>query len=195
QSDETNTLRSLFQLSYIPPNERDPARFRKLVSNRTEFNGEEFAKFCQKYPQLVHRLRTGMRRESLREQKRQFTCERPEDVVQFLADNQNLPSSYALDGAFTPPGRAWEEKPDELLPRREERYPVLPPKRAVKAPQLEFDPDALTSASPLTDDVDAYLASEAGYAYAQEPIPEPDKLPGSTKEITDRAPPPQPPNA
>ena len=28
QSDETNYHRSLFQLSLIPPNERDPARFR-----------------------------------------------------------------------------------------------------------------------------------------------------------------------
>jgi hypothetical protein len=187
QSDETNTLRSLFQLSTIPPNERDPSRFRK-DNDQTEVNAEEFARFCQKYPQLLHRLRTGLRRESQIEQRRQFTCDRPEDVVQFLADNRNLPCSYAVDPGktFTPPGGTWQEKPDELL-KPEDRYPVLPPPRTVKPPQHLFDPKALTSASALTDDVDAYLVSEAWYAYAQEPIPDPADLPGSTREITDRA--------
>ena len=54
---------------------------------RQGINWTEFEKFCRDHPQLVRRLREGIRRETTRDQRRQFTCERPEDVVQFLADN------------------------------------------------------------------------------------------------------------
>src|SRR5919198_922004 len=92
QSDDTNVLRSIFQLSYIPPNDRDPARFEKLNDKgQAVFNGQEFEQFCKDYPHLVRRLRIGMRRETEREQRRQFVCERPEDVVQFLKENKDLP--------------------------------------------------------------------------------------------------------
>src|SRR5262249_55924781 len=74
QSDETNYLRSLFQLSLIPPNERDPARFWKQTEKGPVFNWAEFEKFCREHPQLVRRLREGMHRETQRERKRQFTC-------------------------------------------------------------------------------------------------------------------------
>src|SRR5262249_6379166 len=53
KSDETNVLRSLFQLSMIPPNERDPARFYTETKAGPQFNWAEFEKFCQEHPQLV----------------------------------------------------------------------------------------------------------------------------------------------
>src|SRR5262249_59733412 len=97
QSDETNYLRSLFQLSLIPPNERDPARFWKQAEAGPEFNWAEFASFCEQHPQLARRLKEGIRRETAREKKKQFTCERPEQVVQFLEENYNVPSMYRVE--------------------------------------------------------------------------------------------------
>src|SRR5262245_30913199 len=88
-SDETNYIRSLLQLSCIPPNERDPARFwtRPDPESAPVFNWVEFEKFCKDHPQLVRRLHEGIYRDSTREKKRLFTCEKAEDVVQFLDDN------------------------------------------------------------------------------------------------------------
>jgi hypothetical protein len=58
QSDETNVLRSLSQLSMVPPNERDPARFwTKGEGNRLDINLNELEDFCKGHPQLARRLR------------------------------------------------------------------------------------------------------------------------------------------
>jgi hypothetical protein len=185
QSDETNVQRSLFQLTYIPPNERDPARFWKQGDKGPELNMTEFKAFCEKYPQLIRRLREGIHRERIQEKRRQFTCEKPADVVQFLEDNQQVPSLYRSD---PPPAnvpassRTWDRnKKDEFLPV-EQRFPALPPERDHK-----FDPASLTTASTLRDDTDANAAAQAWYAYAQEPLPEPGDLPGSSKPIENRA--------
>jgi hypothetical protein len=183
-SDETNTMRSLFQLSCIPPNERDPARFWKETANGRELNWAEFEQFCDKHPQLVRRLNVGMHRDTKREQRRQFRCERPEDVVQFLADNVRVPSLY--EDAPGAPANAWQSQPDKLR-AAEERFPMLPPKRKASPPQHIFDDEALTNESTLGDDVDGYNVSHAWYCYAQEPIPDPSELPGIPQEITNRA--------
>jgi hypothetical protein len=186
KSDETNVMRSLFDLSKVPPNERDPARFYKQGARAPEVNWAEFEKFCRQYPQLVRRLREGMHRGTFLERRRQFTCERPEDVIQFLEENQEVPGLYR----FTPPpanvpadSRPWDpNKKDELLPAGA-RFPVLPPEHP-----NPFDPTALTDRSAqsgLADDVDGYAVAHAWYSYAQEPLPRPGELPGSSEEITD----------
>jgi hypothetical protein len=183
-SDETNTMRSLFQLSCVPPNERDPARFWNETPAGRQLNWVEFEKFCTAHPQLMRRLNVGMHRHTKREQRRQFRCERPEDVIQFFADNFHLPSLYEdVPGA---PANAWQSQADKHRPV-EERYPVLPPPRTVRPPQHVFDATALTHDSTLGDDVDAYTVSHAWYCYSQEPLPDPSDLPGIPKDITDRA--------
>jgi len=187
-SDETNVMRSLFQLSCIPPNERDPARFR--VGTTNEFNWAEFEKFCKEHPQLARRLRDGLRRDTKSEQERQFTCERPDDVVQFLRDNWRVPSLY-VDVLPTPDDSAWQPTRRDTLRPVEERFPVLPPPRSPQLPQHLFEPadsfKELTHDSPLRDDVNGYSVARAWFGYAQEPIPDPDELPGFTQAITDRA--------
>jgi hypothetical protein len=183
QSDETNALRSLFQLSLISPNERDPGRFWTVRDGRQEVNLNEFEAFCKKHPQLVRRLREGMRRETKRDWTRQFRCERIEEVVQFLADNFRVPSLWE-DGQPSQPG-GWRENQDKLRPLAD-RFPVLPPKREVKPPQQEFDPLALNDHSELRDEDDAFLVARAWHCYSQEPLPPPDDLPGHTKPIVDR---------
>jgi hypothetical protein len=185
RSDETNYQRSLFQLSLIPPNERDPARFWKQTDEGPVLNWAELHKFCQEHPQLVRRLHEGMHRDSLREKKRQFACQTPEEIIRFLEENYQVPGLYRV--ALLPEGqggelRAWDvTKKDELVPPGE-RFPPLPPPRAGA-----FDPEALSSDTTLGDDTDAHGAAQAWFAYAQEPIPAPDVLPGSTQPITDPA--------
>jgi hypothetical protein len=199
QSDETNVHRSLFQLSLIPPNERDPARF-STKGGRQKMDKEglkEFIKFCEKHPQLIRRLREGIHKDSISEQRRLFTCATPEAVVQFLAENYRIPSLYPEEKS-TPPGGKWVEKteskpdPDVL-----ERFPVLPPPRSYPPgsalhlfqPYPDMVGGDLTDESPYsqaTDPWDGYIVARAWYSYSQEPLPDPDdELPGVSKPIVD----------
>lgn len=184
-SDETNYKRSLLQLSLIPPNERDPSRFWKQTEQGPEFNWQEFEDFCKNHPQLMRRLKQGMHRESARDKRRQFTCERPEEFVKFLEENYNVPGWYQVDPL--PPGgsqaRLWNPaKKDVLLPP-ESRFPVLPPPHSGA-----FDPEAMTSDSPARDDTDGYTVSHSWFCYAQEPLPAPSKtLPGNSEPIVNPA--------
>jgi hypothetical protein len=198
QSDETNYHRSLFQLSMIPPNERDPARFRPKPGSAQKVNLEEFVKFCEKHPQLVRRLREGVHKDNVVEQRRLFTCPTPEALVRFLADNYRVPSLYP-ESKPTPADAPWVEnnnqKPD---PDVLERFPVLPPPRryadqgqTLQHPFRPYDDmrdGDQTDQSPYGQDVDAwdaYLAARAWYSYAQEPLPPPGDKPGDDGTITD----------
>jgi hypothetical protein len=194
QSDETNIHRSLFQLSLIPPHERDPARFWVKSGTTRTLNVPQFQDFCEKHPQLVRRLREGMHRVSALEQGRQFTCATPEDVVQFLADNYRVPSLYQAS-APTPPDVSWDpkipyEKPDD---DPLERFPLMPPphdnpwklfddppsdQRAIE----RNDESAFRESSQL-DEWDAYVVARAWYSYSQEAAPVSDVWPGSWVEI------------
>ncbi|MGL4552995.1 MAG: hypothetical protein ACRC33_17610 [Gemmataceae bacterium] len=183
RSDETNYQRSVFQLSTIPPNERDPARFwipgDKGVA--AKFNYVEFEKFCRDYPQLIRRLREGMHRDNKNERKRLFTCETERQVVEFLEDNYTVPGLYRTEALRDPSDRrAWlpNAAGDVLLPELD-RFPALPARVAETGWQ--------TSGSKLGDETDAFLVAGSWFAYSCEPIPAPDDLPGSTKPITDRA--------
>jgi hypothetical protein len=184
QSDETNTLRSLSQLSMIPPNERDPGRFWSVSEGRQEINLKELEDFCTEHPQLVRRLREGMRRERKSDQLRQFRCERADELVQFLEDNFRVPSLWE-DSLPSAPG-VWKPKQDKLKPLAD-RFPVLPPKHESSRPkQQPPDKTALNDESKLRDEDDAYQIARAWYSYAQEPLPKPGKLPGQSEPIENR---------
>jgi hypothetical protein len=188
QSDETNTLRSLFQLSCIPPNERDPARF-WLPGGRRQVNMEAFTEFCKEHPQLIRRLKEGMRRENKQDQERQFSCQTPDAVVRFLADNLHVPCVYQrIEPAAV---GAWQR--DTNLDKKnleEDRFPVLPP--AARDPNKDprsrpLDEEALTAETKLRDEDDSHQVARSWFSYALEPIPDPDdKLPGITKPAEDR---------
>src|SRR5579875_3310094 len=139
QSDETNVLRSLSQLSMIPPNDRDPGRF---WTASQEINWTELEDFCKMHPQLVRRLREGIRKERRAEQLRQFRCEKAEDVVQFLQDNFRVPTLWVDPLNSSAPG-AWKPKQESLKPLAD-RFPVLPPRHETSRPyQQPPDPTAL----------------------------------------------------
>jgi hypothetical protein len=98
-SDKVNTLRCLFNLSCIPPEERD---YRKLENPDHTVNLDAFKEFCRKNPQLVRRLRESS-----------VACGTPRDVVEFLKANEKVPGRYQ--------GHTRE------LADRLKQFPVLPP--------------------------------------------------------------------
>ncbi len=182
QSDETNFQRSLFQLSLIPPDERDPARFRDK-NDPHGINLEEFAKFCTDHPQLIRRLREGIHKDSLYEQRRLFTCATPQDVVLFLEDNLRVPSLYTEDPDH--PGKF-------ILDAPLARFPVLPPTRhypedshlhVFLADDDMKESDVITedSARGNLDSWDGFLVAGAWYGYSQDPLPPPGKMAGDTE--------------
>src|SRR5207248_4004820 len=138
----------------------------------------EFEKFCRENPQLVRRLR-----EKVLSHERGSHAT-PEDVVQFLDENQRLPSLFEDDPERLK--RTWSA--DEQTRKRPvgDRFPVLPPPSHHPAPEdMRLDQNALTYESRLEDHVDSYLVARAWYSYAVEPLPEPDWIPGRYKPITD----------
>jgi hypothetical protein len=176
QSDQRNTMRSLFDLSLIPPSERDPARFLK-EDEVDGINWPEFEKFCKKYPQLVRRLHDGIRMETKDQQEKLFVCKDAKAVIDFLSENKEVPSIWTrVNGE------------DRLKKDLSDRYPLLPPYReSVPAPQHLFKPHEgfveLTDRSALDNSVDVFAVARAWYSYAQEPIPDPSDRPGKTKDI------------
>jgi hypothetical protein len=103
-ADEANTLRSLFQLSCIDPLERDPRRFRPGGPG-SAINLDQFEQFCKEHPQLVRRLREFLR------------CNRPDDVIDFLADNYKVPSRYEEgENSLTATGQTKRLPPRTAVP-------------------------------------------------------------------------------
>ena len=149
-SDQSNTLRCLFQMSCIDPVERDPARFRKTPGG--EIDPVVFEEFCRYHPHLVRRLRDHIPGRTL---------DRPEDIVEFLAENRRLPGRYEETSDQGPEG----ERPGSRLKPIEDRWPVLPP-----PPGSVTDPQEYTNDNELKDDFDSYMASRAWYSYAQDPV-------------------------
>jgi hypothetical protein len=111
-SDKVTTLRSLMQLSCIPPDDRDPRiRFRKPDGT---LDMVQFQDFVRKNPQLVRRL------------KENLSMRQPEEIVQFLDDNFRVPTRYDANGRLAKPEaqfpvlpRQFPEGQDEFHPRSE----------------------------------------------------------------------------
>lgn len=99
-SDKVNTLRCLYQMSCIHPDDR---RAEDLLNpdGRT-VDSDKFLSFCQKNPQLIRRLREST-----------VQLQRPEDVVRFLRDNAKVPTRFVFGK------RDFND--------RTSQFPVLPP--------------------------------------------------------------------
>lgn len=101
-SDKVSTLRSLMQLSVMPPDLRDPNRM--MIDGQVDMT--EFREFCRRNPQLVRRLYT------------KLNLERPEQIVQFLEDNYKIPTRWLATGELAPV--------DDQFPVLPPRYPDGP---------------------------------------------------------------------
>jgi hypothetical protein len=170
-SDETNTQRSLYQLSLIPPSERNPARFRLTDPKTGEkvLNRPVFEEFCVAHPVLVRRLHERL-------------LYKAEDIVKFLEDSQKIPGLYEepIEGESEV-----AQIGQERLRPPEKRFPVFPPRHTVEEPQIAYYSDYKTDddAGTLKDDFSVFQNSLSWFAYAQESLPHPGDLPGTDAEI------------
>ncbi len=181
QSDENNTMRSLFQLSCIAPADRDPDVLAKRDERGRilEINWPEFEAFCKAHPHLVRRLHSPPLPYDVRREHRKFRCATAEDVIEFLADNMNVPSLFVDKEQSAKDFEQRKHKENDL-----DRFPVLPEQAT------EIDPGEWTQAKmvrdAVPDDFDAYQVARAWYTYSQEPLPPPAAIPGDSEKPTDR---------
>jgi hypothetical protein len=164
-SDENSTLRSLFQLSCIPPEQRnaDDIGPKDLQTGRRKVDLAKFKTFCEQHPQLVRRLR-----EPPKELLRPFRCNTPEEVVEFLADNRRVPTRF-VDSAEEQ-GKLVKGRSGDLK-RADQQFPVLPVTKPIRYSPNDSEP---TAADTLDDTFDAFTGARAWFAYAQDPLPDPD---------------------
>jgi len=158
-SDNVEVLRCLFQLSCIPPDDRN-AEPGGLVRADGSVDLAKFQRFCEKYPHLVRRLRgeafsKGGDPLTDRRISEALKCPLPEDVVQFLKDNKDVPSRYKTATELNEPDR---------------QFPVLPP--AFDKGRDEPNP------SDATDGEDkkfysAFTVARAWFTYSTVPLPPP----------------------
>jgi hypothetical protein len=152
-ADEANTLRCLYQMSCIDPLERDPgpnpknpkALRQEDSSGNLDINMEQFERFCKDHPMLVRRLRE------------QLPYPTPRDIVDFLADNQNIPSRYEDK-------KAANESELERTPLKapEQQFPLLPPPEG-------YDPQD-DKANPDDYAFDNFTCARDWYTYAVKPV-------------------------
>jgi hypothetical protein len=167
-SDERNTMRSLFDLSCIDPLKRRPELFRFGEGVDAEINKEKFEQFCSEHPRLVRRLREHLGYDSRHQ------------IIKFLADNKDVPNRFQKP--------AVPNQKESLLEEPRKQFPVLPP--VEPRPESEDGGPAWprpteTPMSPETTDV--FLVCRTWYQYAQEPLPPPLREAGVTvKEIEHR---------
>jgi hypothetical protein len=187
QSDESNTMRSLFQLSCIAPKDRNPEDFR---DDKGEIKWEFFKKFCQDHPQLVRRLHSPPLPYDPRHEYPKFRCTTAQEVVQFLEDNHNIPSLFIQKEDDL---EAWRK--GAIIPVENDlrRFPVLPRDRAPDERDRVFDHEewteeklAQTVGSTELDGFDAYQVARAWYGYSQEAVPPPGDIPGESQQPRDR---------
>jgi hypothetical protein len=149
-ADQVQTLRCLFQLSCIPPDERNAEN---LQNPDGSVNLAAFKQFCEKHPMLVRRLRGEERYDKEKKNSNELLrMRKPEDVVQFLRDNRSITSRYK---------NATELKPAE------QQFPALPP--IFKEGVGEAHPGL--SAADLGENFSGYLAARAWFKYANAIVP------------------------
>ena len=141
-ADQVQTLRCLFQLSCMPPGERDP---KTLLTPEGAVDPKAFYQFCKNHPHLVRRLRGEERRD--RDKKTTFEAlqtRTPEDLVEFLRVNQKVPTRYK---------NATDLAPDD------QQFPVFPKR-------VEETANATSSKETVDEAFSGYLAARAWFAAA-----------------------------
>jgi hypothetical protein len=160
QGDKRREFRALFDMSCLDLHTElnlDPHTRKSLrLRDGKKVNLTEFAKFSEKHPQLVRRIRQIRGHET------------PEDVVDFLESNAKVPSRYEYVSGAPP------DKPSPLKPP-EKRFPILPPEDALK--NMTNPPEGETTELSLFDN---FAAARAWYRHAQTPLPPPNTLLEST---------------
>lgn len=154
-SDEKTTMRCLLDLSTIDPLQRNPKWFKTLDprERRETIDSRELARFTEKYPRLVRRLREGLN----------YSTER--QIVDFLEKNRDVPSRFeAPNWAQLPPTPP--EVRQSKLKDPTAQFPVLPPgKEGLPTRPEDYD---LSKES-----LDTFLFAKSWIDYSQQPLPPP----------------------
>ena len=156
-SDQVDTLRCLFDLSCIPPSERNPANLRDPRTG--EVNLAEFRKFCEKNPHFVRRLR-GEKAAALGQAGQGAArAPTPDDVIRFLQTNRDVPSRY-------------KGQTDDLADA-DKQFPVLPP-RFAEGPNEAYP--AIATPDDAAKDIgyfSGFKAARAWFSYSLVLLPPP----------------------
>jgi hypothetical protein len=159
-SDNVETLRCLFQMSCMPPEHRNARPGEEgLVRRDGSVDLVKFRQFCEKYPHLVRRLRgeaysKGGDPLSDRRIAEALKCPLPEDVVQFLRDNEEVPSRY---------------KSATELAEANNQFPALPP----AFPEGREEANPSDGPNVIDDSFSGFRAARAWYVYSTVPVPPP----------------------
>jgi hypothetical protein len=149
-ADQVQTLRCLYDLSNVPPAERNP---NDLLNPDGSVDDRRFQQFCEKNPLLVRRLRGEERRERDRKGPQSYETLRartPADVVDFLKANYRVPSRF-------------KNATEPADPERQ--FPALPPK-------FNEGPDEPNQREVARDPAfSGFLAARAWFAYANTIVP------------------------
>jgi hypothetical protein len=147
QGDENKSLRCCFDVSCIPPSQRRPEDFYIEDARGRRVDLKKFMKFCETYPRLVRRLREKL-----------SGFEKPESIVQYLADNKDIPTR--------------EENRNQMKAgQRLAEFPVLPPQTPDVPPLYKYPDWTDQNLSTAVFDFDVYKCTQAWYSYAQLPLP------------------------
>ncbi|MFM8274840.1 MAG: hypothetical protein ACKODX_21260 [Gemmata sp.] len=161
-SDQVEVLRCLYDLSCIPPSKRDPKQFNDLETGR--FNQKAFEDFCARHPHLVRRLRGEEQLYIDKRAKEKLRRSSPQEVVEFLRTNWEVPSRYRAN---------YLNQPTDDLAEPENQFPALPP-------QFNEGPDEADPTVPTPDDkapkvgyFSAFKAARAWYSHSLVLLPPP----------------------
>ncbi|MBM3982157.1 MAG: hypothetical protein FJ304_18215 [Planctomycetes bacterium] len=168
-SDQVDVLRCLFDLSCIPPNQRDPDALMKPKPRPDDPNAKEldvaaFKKFCTDHPHLVRRLRGEDIGNADKKAKEKLRLAGAEQVVQFLRTNRDVPNRYRGTG---------DDLKDAGDPKA---FPVLPPKFPTESEEFaEADPgsDTRDDFVPALGYFSAYKVARAWFSYSLLLLPPP----------------------
>src|SRR5207244_506118 len=108
-------------VSCIDPIKRNPDRFwERDDKNRLVVKQDELEKFCQENPRLVRRLRE------------QLNYDTPNQIVQFLEANRDVPTRFK---------RAGPDRKESELEEPRKQFPILPPVKPRAVPGEPAWPD------------------------------------------------------
>jgi hypothetical protein len=149
-SDKVATLYSLSQLSLIPPDERDPQRYRTGPNGLVD--PDRFREFCEKNPQLARRLKT------------KLNLNKPEQVMDFLEANWRIPARYDVDKKVPQP----DDKAFPVFPVADEG---ADPRLASYLATLRSQEEVKSAAGG--DAIDIRMVARAWFEHALSVVPPP----------------------
>jgi len=139
------------ELSCIDPVRRNPDKLRwPAAGGGDTMPPAEFERLCRDFPRLVRRLRE------------QLGCDTPKKVLDFLADNRDIPSRFELPEGVSDPKQA-------LLKPWHKQFPLLPDPRERDGEWPNPERDQLSA----NEWVDVFVVARTWYSYALKTTPPP----------------------